>query len=460
MTSRTLDGRQAPERRRPAIARLRPALAALLWLPLGHQVADATEIRTHAGNRVPACVTPERLMAFLSSRNGGLDPRLKGVAGHYRRHGEAWSVRWDYAFYQMLVETNYLTFRRGDGSPGDVSIAQNNFAGLGTTGGGVAGDSFPDVSTGVLAQIQHLVAYSGERLAAPVGPRTRLKQDDIVAASRGLGRPVRFADLSRRWATDPGYGRSIELTAERYKEAHCSGQSGGSAEATPGPASREIRNALGGEPSLLRAPRPAERQARRDTSGAVRTVWSAEDRGSAPPPIAQETLAPAPRRPAAVAAGAATAQSVMLDRPITAAEPGTAIEALEIARRSLAVTADLRSGTTIGADPTPAPADDPPIAFSAAAAPFAAGPTVVEAEAAAGTCRVVMASYGGSRTVLIKSVTGGSVELVVLSVIPGFEAAMSRNYINIRAPGGVVEGEFANRDDALVRAREICTVSS
>ena len=54
------------------------------------------------------------------------------------------------------------------------------------------GDSFPDVSTGVLAQMQHLVAYSGERVDKPVAPRTREKQDDIIAQSPALRRPVRF----------------------------------------------------------------------------------------------------------------------------------------------------------------------------------------------------------------------------------------------------------------------------
>ncbi len=52
-------------------------------------------------------------------------------------------MRWDYAFFQMAVETNFLSFKRGDGSWGDVKPAQNNFAGFGTTGGGVPGDSYP-----------------------------------------------------------------------------------------------------------------------------------------------------------------------------------------------------------------------------------------------------------------------------------------------------------------------------
>ena len=183
--------------------------------------AAPPEIRLHGANRVPACVTPERLMAFLKTRNSALENRFEGIAKWYRHHGEAWRVRWDYAFFQMAIETNFLTYRRPDGRQGDVSPRQNNFAGIGTTGGGVPGDRFPDVKTGVLAQIQHLVAYSGEPIAAPVAPRTALKQGDIVAASRALGRAVRFSDLARRWAVDPRYGHSIEFIAETFRRQHC-----------------------------------------------------------------------------------------------------------------------------------------------------------------------------------------------------------------------------------------------
>ena len=178
-------------------------------------------IRLDANNRVPVCVTPEKLMQFMRSRNANLDPRFRDIASHYKKHGEAWRVRWDYAFYQMLIETNFLTYRAPNGRMGDVDPRQNNFAGIGTTGGGVPGDRFPDVSTGVLGQIQHLVVYSGERLAQPTAPRTQLKQDVILTQSLALNRPVTFADLSGRWAADKQYGKSIEWVAKGFRDAHC-----------------------------------------------------------------------------------------------------------------------------------------------------------------------------------------------------------------------------------------------
>lgn len=199
--------------------------AILLVLSVAAPAAAQTlpEIRLSERNRVPACVTPDRLMQFLTERNPDLPSKFRGIATHYKSHGERHRVRWDYAFFQMVIETNYLLFRNARGK-GDVSPSQNNFAGIGTTGGGVPGDSFPDVSTGVLGQIQHLIAYSGERVDKPVANRTREKQDDIIAASQRLRRAVTFRDLAGRWAADRSYARSIAFVADQYKEKFCTGR--------------------------------------------------------------------------------------------------------------------------------------------------------------------------------------------------------------------------------------------
>src|ERR1700716_1316440 len=121
----------------------------------------------------------------------------------------------------MLLETNFLSYKTGSGRSGDGDRKQNNFARIGTTGGDVPGDSFPDVSSGVLAQMQHLTAYSGERVARPRAPRTREKQDDIIEQSRELGRPVRSSDLTNRGAPDRNYAKSIEWVADGYRRGNC-----------------------------------------------------------------------------------------------------------------------------------------------------------------------------------------------------------------------------------------------
>ncbi|MGE0767990.1 MAG: hypothetical protein AB7L90_16135 [Hyphomicrobiaceae bacterium] len=200
--------------------------AAIVTLSVGIGPAGAQslpEIRMNGHNRVPACVTPQRLMRFLADRNPRMEPKFRTIASSYKAHGERLRVRWDYAFFQMIVETNYLLFRT-ETRRGDVRPSQNNFAGIGTTGGGVPGDSFPDVSTGVLGQMQHLIAYSGEWVDRPVARRTREKQEHIIEASRRLRRPVTFRDLAGRWAVDRRYAHSIAHVANSYRERFCTGR--------------------------------------------------------------------------------------------------------------------------------------------------------------------------------------------------------------------------------------------
>ena len=63
-------------------------------------------------------------------------------------------VRPEVVYSQAMNETGWLRFG------GDDSISQYNFAGLGTVGDGNPGNSFPDVRTGIRAQVQHLKAYA------------------------------------------------------------------------------------------------------------------------------------------------------------------------------------------------------------------------------------------------------------------------------------------------------------
>ena len=240
---------------RPAVLGILGVAAIAIGVPSAASAQAIPEIRLHEKNRVPACVTPARLMRYLATRNHDLLPQFRDIARLYKQHGEALRVRWDYAFFQMLVETNFLTYKTGSGKWGDVNPKQNNFAGIGTTGGGVPGDSFPDVSTGVLGQMQHLVAYSGEMVDNPVAKRTREKQDDIVSLSRSLKRPVTFRDLARRWAVDRKYAQSIEAIAERFRAAHCTGAL--IAEADDEPREPKVRTAAHSAPQSAASSRQA-----------------------------------------------------------------------------------------------------------------------------------------------------------------------------------------------------------
>jgi Mannosyl-glycoprotein endo-beta-N-acetylglucosaminidase len=198
-------------------------LALLMSMKAG-AAATLPEIRVSARNAVPACITPERLMDFVGGRNDDLPKRFQRIAHDYARHGAALGLRWDMAFFQMLIETNWLRFHRANGRPGLVTPDQNNFAGLGATGRGQEGSWFPDVSTGVLAHLQHVKLYSGAVVEKPVARRTALVQEwgEIPAWARGLGRPVRFSDLTRQWSPhDRGYASDIAKMAEKFADVHC-----------------------------------------------------------------------------------------------------------------------------------------------------------------------------------------------------------------------------------------------
>ena len=84
---------------------------------------------------------------------GGADS-IETFCQMYYEEATAEGVRPEVAFAQTMKETGFLQYG------GDASIEQFNFAGLGTTGNGVPGNSYPDVQTGIRAQIQHLKAYA------------------------------------------------------------------------------------------------------------------------------------------------------------------------------------------------------------------------------------------------------------------------------------------------------------
>lgn len=431
--------------------------------------AAAPRIRTNTDNAVPQCVTPKRLMAFLKTRNTDLDPRYADIARLYKKHGETWHVRWDYAFFQMAVETNFLTYRKGDGDWGDVNPRQNNFAGLGTTGGGVPGDSYPDVDTGVLAQIQHLVVYSGEHIDNPVGARTRLKQDDIIETMASKKGNTTFADLARRWAADKHYGASIEWVANSYRQTFCNGAA--PVEEAEAPTQKPAKRAPMQQQALAQAanlggPRPDE------TVGAgkapVRTIWSAssgvassistpeaEAQSEVKPAVRKARVASVPVRKPAVEA-AATSNPVISEQTIQTGEDPAPVESLAASPQPmpstpLAPEAAARPAST-ASEPPPAN----PIAFAYAGA---LGSALRNTQPATepGTCNVTSASYGGKKVLLVRAADTKPLRFTVLTVLEGFEKSMLDSYLKAHAPGGSSLGEFADKDAALAKAKELCS---
>ena len=110
-------------------------------------------------------------------------------------------VRPEVLFTQAMKETGWLQFG------GLVKNDYCNFGGLGATGSGVAGAVFPDVRTGLRAQVQHLKCYaSTDSLCNPlVDPRW-----NNVVNQHGRGSAPLLEDLNGKWAV-PGdsYGQDI-----------------------------------------------------------------------------------------------------------------------------------------------------------------------------------------------------------------------------------------------------------
>lgn len=182
-------------------------------------------------NAVPSCVTPSRLMEFVDTRNRRLSPprefdrRFSDVASAYKSFGECvqrkpdgqcLGIRWDYAFFQMLLETNYLLFTGGV-RPGD-----NNFAGIGATVAGKPGEQFSSIDKGVHAHLQHLLMYAGVTIRDPVAKRTRIVSE-YVQKKLNYARPVTFSDMAKLWAASGGnpYAGAVEKIARSFRAQFC-----------------------------------------------------------------------------------------------------------------------------------------------------------------------------------------------------------------------------------------------
>lgn len=133
---------------------------------------------------------------FLQTHPEADESEVSVIAEYYVEEAAIEGVNHDVAFCQMCIETNFLRFG------GDVHRRQNNFGGIGATGGGVPGDSFESVQIGIRAQIQHLKAYGSRRRL-----RRRLVDPRFAKVRRGSARHVE--GLSGKWAADLNYGAKI-----------------------------------------------------------------------------------------------------------------------------------------------------------------------------------------------------------------------------------------------------------
>jgi len=420
-------------------------LATILLLPGTSLAAESLPpIKLSPSNTVPECVTPGRLMAFLKDRNPRLGPQYEKIAVEYMRHGEALGMRWDYAFFQMVIETGYLTFEREKGRRGNVSPQQNNFAGLGSTGRGVSGESFPDVTTGVLAHLQHVLMYTGEPIDAPVAERTQkvIEWKVLDDWRERIKEPMTFAHLSEKWANSKSYGAMIAKHAEIFADHFCN---------TPDPA-----------PELLAEARPEQKDAAR-TRTAAQSEEATSARSSARPAVSGRELAQR-------AVEEAQARGEM--RRSSLGGPGFGTLANEVGSPAAAhpqvETASLGAGARV--NPMP-PAQAQPSEPASPLSPLMQAASTVGSmlksmtepppappapPAAKSSCRVWTASYGGTKAILIKAPTSEGVSYTVLDVNEGAEKREAAAYIAAYAKGGQIESTFTSQIQALEKAFELC----
>lgn len=113
------------------------------------------------------------------------------------QEANAEGVRAEMVFVQAMKETNWLRFT------GHVKVDQCNFAGLGAVDSKPTdANTFPDVRTGLRAQVQHLKAYAS----------TLPLNNACVDVRFGLvkrGCAPYIENLSGRWASASDYGQTI-----------------------------------------------------------------------------------------------------------------------------------------------------------------------------------------------------------------------------------------------------------
>ena len=447
---------------------------------------DLPDIMAGPGNAVPQCVTPGRLMQFLKQRNPHLDLRYDAIATQYMRFGEQLGVRWDYAFYQMVVETGALSYWRGN-RHGDVKPEQNNFAGLGATGGGERGESFKDIETGVRGHIEHILLYAGHPVASPVAERTRKVHEWglLNAWQKSFKRPITYSDLATKWA--PGnrsYVGMLETVAERFMADVCRTSDprpqlvqearalvAGGATASNGAPSGAPAADASTTPSVLALGKELMQRVfdPKTDPNQGRSALGAPPPGDEPPVSPAQTapykvLNPPPAETQAQASPQAPPQASGAT-PAANATPTKSAAADTGAPLTRSVAADRSVETAAKAAVAPAKAgigDKASARFAmAGTAAAAAGkaktlPDTALPPAASQKCRVWTASYGGQKSIIIRSIVDQVVNFTVLDVNTGQETREAEAFIAAYAKNGKIAGEYSNQAQALDKAFELC----
>lgn len=151
-----------------------------------------------------AVATAEQMAVYIKSKNPSVAQSVIDMIPLYLSEGKAEGVRGDIAFAQSCLETGNFKY---EGTA--VTLAQNNFCGMGVTSKGKTGNSFDTVQLGIRAQIQHLKAYAcADTLVNEcVDPRFKYVTRGSAEYVDWLGQKEN--PNGKGWATGKGYGGKI-----------------------------------------------------------------------------------------------------------------------------------------------------------------------------------------------------------------------------------------------------------
>ena len=157
-------------------------------------------------------------LIYLNNTDPQLNCSVDELVDLYWTEAGREGVREDIALAQAIIETGFFSFT------GDVKPEQNNYCGLGTTGGGVEGEYFDEPEIGVRAHIQHLLAYTTKKHPSTdiVDPRYELAH--AIRMERGIVDKWSGLNVPGLWAASTAknyayYQSMLTLSDKDLKEA-------------------------------------------------------------------------------------------------------------------------------------------------------------------------------------------------------------------------------------------------
>jgi hypothetical protein len=170
---------------------------------------------------------------------------------------------------------------------------------------------------------------------------------------------------------------------------------------------------------------------------------------NAPPPADSPTQASG----AATATGATPVKAAASDAGVAPARPAGA----DTSARTADANAKAASAPKAGAGDNSGGTRVALAGTAATAAPKTKTlPDTAVPPAANQKCRVWTASYGGQKSIIIRSVADQVVNFTVLDVNSGQETREAEAFIAAYAKNGKIAGEYANQAQALDKAFELC----